>query len=246
MASSTPSLNYNQMDRFKKRKIRIIKIIIKINFNRVAEQHPVFQSTRESRRKSFSVKTKNSASARTCFPISFIHIYIYISRHTITSLLKKTSVPFPTEKRRIERPVDRKKWKRIKRIARFVISAFLPEKEARATGRAAASLRVDWKGKRVRGGENEEGPDASMKSHVPSRVHRNVGRLATVSGYARACWWSPGFSSAQVDATRAPHARRARGTAEGSGGHRVSVVEQQRWRLARGRGEAGTEYGRGH
>lgn len=75
----------------------------------------------------------------------------------------------------------------------------------------------------MEGGENEEGPDASMKSHVPSRVHRNVGRLATVSGYARACWWSPGFSSAQVDATRAPHARRARGTAEGGGeGRRAS------------------------
>lgn len=88
MASSTPSLNYNQMDRFKKRKIRIIKIIIKINFNRVAEQHPVFQSTRESRRKSFSVKTKNSASARTCFPISFIHIYIYIPSHNYLAIKK--------------------------------------------------------------------------------------------------------------------------------------------------------------
>lgn len=91
-----------------------------------------------------------------------LYIYIYISRHTITSLLKKTSVPFPTEKRRIERPVDRKKWKRIKRIARFVISAFLPEKEARATGRAAASLRrlegeeSEGRGERRRSGRIDE------------------------------------------------------------------------------------------
>lgn len=86
----------------------------------------------------------------------------------------------------------------------------------------ARTLQVEFareKGKREEsGGKNEEGPDASMKSHVPSRVHRNVaGRLA-VSGHARACWWSPVFSSAQVDATRAPHGRRARGTAERRGG----------------------------
>lgn len=95
---------------------------------------------------------------------------------------------------------------------RFVISTFLPEKEAHALYRSSLLERGgrEW-------GKDEEGPDASMKSHVPSRVHRNAaGRLA-VSGHARACWWSPVFSSAQVDATRAPHGRRARGTAVGRG-----------------------------
>lgn len=92
-----------------------------------------------------------------------------------------------------------------------------------------------------------------MKSHVPSRVHRNVaGRLA-VSGHARACWWSPVFSSAQVDATRAPHGRRARGTAErrgggAGGGRRASKRGATVVAAARGGGREGrgTEYGRGH
>lgn len=176
----------------------------------------------------------------------YIYIYIYIPSHNYLAIKKNVRSFSNGEKE--DRATSRSKEMEEDQANSEIRYFSVPSRKggARATGRAAASLRVDWKGKRVRGGENEEGPDASMKSHVPSRVHRNVGRLATVSGYARACWWSPGFSSAQVDATRAPHARRARGTAEGSGGHRVSVVEQQRWRLARGRGEAGTEYGRGH
>lgn len=75
-----------------------------------------------------------------------------------------------------------KKWK----IVEDQGIAILPEKEAHA-------LRVEPQQVCSREGEgggewgkNEEGPDASMKSHVPSRVHRNVGRLA-VSGHARAC-----------------------------------------------------------
>lgn len=140
MASSTPSLNYNQMDRFKKRKIRIIKIIIKINFNRVAEQHPVFQSTRESRRKSFSVKTKNSASARTCFPISFIHIYIYIPSHNYLAIKKNVRSFSNGEKE--DRATSRSKEMEEDQANSEIRYFSVPSRKggARATGRAAASL----------------------------------------------------------------------------------------------------------
>lgn len=118
--------------------------------------------------------------------------------------------------------------------------SFQKRRRTHSTGRVCSregEERREW-------GKERRRSDASMKSHVPSRVHRNVaGRLA-VSGHARACWWSPVFSSAQVDATRAPHGRRARGTAERRGGGREEVdervsVEQQWWRQRAGEGARG-------
>lgn len=68
---------------------------------------------------------------------------------------------------------------------RFVISAFLPEKEAHALQVEPRQVCLR-EGEGGRGwGKNEEGPDASMKSHVPSRVHRNVGRLAVSDTHVR-------------------------------------------------------------
>lgn len=92
-------------------------------------------------------------------------------------------------------------------------------------------------------GEEEEaggrGPDSSVKSHVPSRVHRNARAVCMpVSGHARACWWSPApaLSRAQVDGARAratpryiaPHGQLRRLRSGGGGKlHRVNV--EQRW-----------------
>lgn len=144
----------------------------------------------------------------------YIHIY---PTHNYFAI-KKTSVPFPPWKRRIDS--TRKRWKTVEDRGIAILKmgrdslfqrSFQKRRRTHSTGRVCSREGEES------GGKNEEGPDASMKSHVPSRVHRNAaGRLA-VSGHARACWWSPVFSSAQVDATRAPHGRRARGTAVGRG-----------------------------
>lgn len=110
-------------------------------------------------------------------------------------------------------------------------------------------------------GEEEEvggrGPDASVKSHVPSRVHRNARAVCMpVSGHARACWWSPppALSRAQVDAARARYIalhRAAWPTQEAEERSKRKVASSKRGatvvaaceRVLEG---GGTEYGRGH
>lgn len=98
-----------------------------------------------------------------------------------------------------------------------------------------------------------------MKSHVPSRVHRNARAVCMpVSGHARACWWSPApaLSRAQVDGARA----RARHTALHRAAWPTQEAEERREsKVASSKRGAtvvaacervleggGTEYGRGH